>query len=188
MAVDTGDDIVRLNAGFGGGRFRHHAGNDHAVTVFHSKWAATSSENLLGHFDSQVRPFDYAIAFQLLHDIAGRVVVTAMPTPSKPPDRLLMAELTTTTSPVKFTSGPPELPGINGRIRLDVVVVRIHVEVSTLGANDAFGDRPTKPNGPPNRQYAVADLGLAAIRETQEGQLAAGLDGERWPNPIRDRA
>ena len=90
-----------------------------------------------------------------------------------------MAELMPMTSPRTLTSGPPELPGIDGRVGLDEVLdaaltaARQAVERAALGAHDAggHGEREALAQRVADGQHPLADPGVVTVAERHGRQV-----------------
>ena len=111
LAAETDDDVPGLQSGLGGRRVGKHFGHKHALVHL--------DVELLGQRLSDRLDFTPRYARWTLPRVTScppthlaRLTGMAKPTPSLPPLLLWMAVLMPTTSPSRFTSGPPLLPGL----------------------------------------------------------------------------
>ena len=112
------------------------------------------------------------------------LIGTAKPIPTEPllPVPVAICELIPITLPPASISGPPELPGLIGRVGLDDVGDREAVRRADLPLqrrDDPRGDGPVEAVGVADRDRAVADLDLVGVAELQRLRVdLAGIDGE----------
>ena len=106
------------------------------------------------------------------------------PMPSLPPLLLWIAVLMPITSPSRFTSGPPLLPGLMAA-SVCRKSSRAASEAASLGADDAGRNRARQSKGLAEGHNPVADFQLVAIAEPGRRQVARALQTQHGQVALR---
>ena len=169
--VPLDDYVSRLQARLLGGRVRHHAG--HTVGL---PQAEPFGEGLGKVLHADTHPTTgYAAGPQQIVDFLGKIAgngeadaLVSGPT---------MAVLMPTISPFMFTSGPPLLPGIHGRIGLqEILVVTFSIlRCDSLALMMPAVTVPARPKGLPMASTG-SPTSSARCRPTGGGVKLPGID------------
>ena len=98
------------------------------------------------------------------------------PIPSLPPELLAIAVFIPTTSPRRLMSGPPLLPGIDGRIglheilELDLLIPQFEI-AAPLGADDSERNGMAQSERTADGQHKIADLDDIAIADARWNEM-----------------
>ena len=102
---------------------------------------------------------------------------SAKPTPSFPRPPVMIAVLMPITCPAMFTSGPPEFPGIDGRIGLNKSLELLAHIAAILGADDSGGHAALQESKRiADRKSPVAYLNAVGIAELGSGQIVSNVN------------
>ena len=169
LAVDARDHVTGLQPGAGGGAPLGDLGHEGAF------FEDCRPEPLLPPRAGSRRRRRRGPEIRIAHVPAGEqrardsvASSMGMANPYAPPGPVLMRVLIPTTSPSRLTSGPPELPGLNHGVRLDIGphAASRHLHVSpdvALAAHDTGRDILIETERAPDCQNPVADLEIVGV-------------------------